>query len=404
MFIYLKKMHFKITLYIAIIALLIFYPALVKALAGTHSFAVSTWDTTRSTVSLSYHHGFILDGGYINMAGYNANFTSTTGKLSSQFGLNYIGIKPPEIDKLLNGVSGSAVAVYGIPIGKRYENGMPKVSFNLFLGSVPTLLFSGEYNYATIPINAGLGIEFNPLKALSIVAWFEIAPSFNLDTEIHYDNLQKYLESVTEDDLEIIYNPDGTVKSVKVKDYVIDEMLSESLQLQFSFAFRMRGGLQLVFNLGDRVDLQFEGSIAQVGANFDSKSTIFAGGSFIFAWDDTPSRILSAKKKLENIPCSSIIKRAETCPAYKKMQKQQKNRSKNQCVPKQPQIKQVQTVKPQNLKKPKSPKGVGIPASAKINSKPLSPKQVPLRQSTTKPVNKKSPTFKLPSLNQPLSN
>ena len=63
------------------------------ATPGTHGNTISTFDTTRSSVVMSYNHGFLLEGGYFNQAGYNANFTSSTGKLSAQFGLQFLNLR-----------------------------------------------------------------------------------------------------------------------------------------------------------------------------------------------------------------------------------------------------------------------------------------------------------------------
>jgi hypothetical protein len=395
------------------ILLSLLVPAMALALAGVHSFAVSTWDTTRSTVVLSYHHGFLLEGGTTNFAGYNANFSSTSGRLSAQFGLNYVGYRPDDIRFSLNGISGSAVAVYGIPVGKRYKNGVPKVSFDFFAGSTPTALFSGEYNYVSIPLNMGFGIEINPVKFLSIVPWFELAPSFNLDTVINYDNMQKYIEGLTEDDINVVYRPDGTIESVTVKDGTVDKMISESVDLDFSFDLRMRGGLQMVFNLGDRVDLQIDGAVAQVGHNFYSKPTIFAGGALVFAWDDAPIGILPKEEQLKNIPCNSIMYRARQCPAYRNMQKDIKDETLEQCTGNTDAEKEQAepaappaTTEPLAEKpgKPLSPKGVGttnIPQAkpAQPEPAPVKPLSRPISPAPLSPPSPASP----PSLNEPLS-
>ena len=62
------------------------------ALAGTHPIVVSSWDARASSVALEYRHGFMKDGGFNDVA-YSANFSSTSGKLSAQFGLHYVNFK-----------------------------------------------------------------------------------------------------------------------------------------------------------------------------------------------------------------------------------------------------------------------------------------------------------------------
>src|SRR6187551_2203622 len=85
------------------------------ATAGTHAPAVSTYDTRASSVVFGYRHGF-SDAGSFNTFSYNANFTSTSGRLSAQFGIHYVNFKEAEADTRAHGVAGSGVAVLEFPI------------------------------------------------------------------------------------------------------------------------------------------------------------------------------------------------------------------------------------------------------------------------------------------------
>ncbi len=155
-----------------------------RALPGTHGPAVSTWDTTQSTVVFAFHNGFLLPQGYLRMAGYNANFTSTTGRLSAQFGMHYVGYQGSEDgDRAVHGISGTAVALYGIPVAGRHDNGLARAAFSFYFGGAPAALFNDGRSYVTIPLTLGLGLPFSPIRHLSIVPWIELAPSINIDTE-----------------------------------------------------------------------------------------------------------------------------------------------------------------------------------------------------------------------------
>lgn len=307
----------------------------VFAKPGTHGWAVSTWDTTRSTVVLNFEHGFMSGGGSSNIMGYNANFTSTTGRLSAQFGMQYLNLTPDGVDWALHGGAGSVVALYGIPIGQRYDNGMPKASFSIYAGSVPTVLSNGQYNYVTLPFVFGTGFEVNPIRHLSIVAWVEGAPSFNIDTVINYREFQQRLTEFSDEIsgafdqgaeslmeyVDISYDENGVPQSVQIRnpDALLDEVLTDFIQYELGGAFRMRGGLSMVLNLGDRLDLQMNGTVAQVGADFDAAPTWFIGTALAFAWDDAPLGIRPESHRASQLSCSTVLNRLKDCKEYQEL-------------------------------------------------------------------------------------
>ena len=91
---------------------------------GTHPVVVSTWDARASSVVLGYRHGS-FDGGGLNEVSYHANFSSTGGKLSSQFGLYYLNTSYDADEPTAHGLSGSATAVFNLPVARRFDNGLP---------------------------------------------------------------------------------------------------------------------------------------------------------------------------------------------------------------------------------------------------------------------------------------
>jgi hypothetical protein len=320
---------------IPVVGILMLMSGNVIAKPGTHGWAVSTWDTTRSTVVLNFEHGFMSGGGSSNIMGYNANFTSTTGRLSAQFGMQYLNLTPDGVDWALHGGAGSVVALYGIPIGQRYDNGMPKASFSIYAGSVPTVLSNGQYNYVTLPFVFGTGFEVNPIRHLSIVAWVEGAPSFNIDTVINYREFQQRLTEFSDEIsaafeqeagslleyVDISYDENGVPQSVRIRnpDALLDEVLTDFIQYEMGGAFRMRGGLSMVLNLGDRLDLQMNGTVAQVGADFDASPTWFIGTALAFAWDDAPLGIRPEAHRASQLSCGAVLNRFEDCKEYQEL-------------------------------------------------------------------------------------
>ncbi|MBN2339920.1 MAG: hypothetical protein JXX29_23500 [Deltaproteobacteria bacterium] len=392
------------SIFYIIAMLLLLCPKIAFAKAGTHGRAVSTWDTTRSTVVFNYQHGFLLGGGFSNMAGYNANFTSTTGRLSAQFGLQYVNLGPDDIDITMHGVAGSVVALYGLPMGKRYENGMPKAAFSFYGGAVPTIISNGEHNYITFPLTIGLGMEINPIKHLSIVPWVEGAPSFNLDTIIRYEEFQNRISEGTVDDVYIEYGPNGEVLDVQVDDAVIDDLVSDVIDYDASAAFRIRGGLSIVINLGNKIDLQINGSVAQMGTDFDAPPTVYIGGALAFAWDDPPLGILPEEQRAKSLSCKAVGAKFTTCAEYQALIQQIREEEAAKLKKESEQKKEIivheepATTQAAPAGKPMSPQGVGTPASA---SAPTDSTETPAKPTTAPATEPSAPTTTPPAATTP---
>jgi hypothetical protein len=279
-------------------------PEVAAAKGGTHGVAVSTWDTSASTIVFGFQNGFITPGGgHLRDASYHVNFSSTSGKLSSQFGLHYLNYAPTDKDDSANGVGGSVLAMWAIPAGSRFANGLPKFSFNIFFGASPAVLISGNQNFVTIPLNLGVGLPFSPVKYVSIVPWIELAPSLNLDTKIKEfsGSLADYVDPANPDQIDLSQDD-------------VSKILADSVEMETTFAFKVRGGLSLVFHLGDRVDLNLNGAVNRVGAmGKDNKTAIFVGGGLVIAWDHPVPAVLPVERRLENESCDAIGARYDQC-------------------------------------------------------------------------------------------
>jgi hypothetical protein len=280
------------------------------ARGGTHGTSVSTWDTSASTIVLGFQNAFVTPGGgHLRIASYHVNFSSTSGRLSSQFGLHYLNYAETDKDDSTNGIGGTVLAQFAIPATARYENGLPKVSFNFFFGATPAALINGQINYVTIPLVLGIGLPLSPVKQISIVPWVEFAPSLNLDTKI------KPFEGTV--DIGTAADP----SQVSITEDDVAKILADSVEMELSFAAKLRGGLTFVVHLGDRVDLQLNGFVTRIGTFSDSKIAIFVGGGLVIAWDKPVPAVLPPERRLENETCGSVETRYKQCPGYNQLLK-----------------------------------------------------------------------------------
>ena len=294
----------------------------VDALPGTHGPAVSTWDTTLSTIMFAFNAG-LFEGGHLHTGSYVSNFTSTTGKLSAQFGLHYLNYQAdPETD-INHGLGATAMAVYGIPVADRYDNGLPGAAFTFFLGGAPAALLSAQNNQFTFAIPLGIGLPVSASRHISFVPWGEVAPSFNVDTKtLPY--------SASADDIDEWIDPDSG--DMELTEEEVARILSESVKTESSFAVRFRGGLALVFHLGDKVDFQINGTVTHIGSKFNGPVSIFFGGGLVFAWDDPPPSVLPKEKKQEAESCRDVYGRFTQCPFYPRLIEKARGQGYQKCL------------------------------------------------------------------------
>lgn len=293
-----------------------------SALPGTHGPTVSTWDTTRSTIMFSFHGG-LFDGGHLHFASYSSNFSSTTGKLSAQFSLHYLNYKADPASDIIHGMGATAMAVYGIPVAERYDNGLPKAAFTFFLGGSPAALLSNANNLFTFAIPVGIGMPWSPSRYFTIAPWFEVGSSFNVDA---------HTEAYNSDDVDQDDWTDPVTGELKLSEDDVARILKGAVKTEMSFAARLRGGLSIVFHLGDRVDLHFNGTVSHIGSEFNGPVSFFFGGGLVIAWDDPPTAVLPSRKRLEGAQCKEIYDRFTQCPFYPKMLEKARSQGYQKCV------------------------------------------------------------------------
>ncbi len=277
-------------------------PAAAKS--GTHPVVVSTWDTRASNVLLQYRHGF-LDGGGLNLVGYNANFSATSGKLSAQFGIHYLNHDERGDAPVQHGLSATAAAVFAFPLSQRFDNGLPRAALGFYVGSAPTALVSGERNYLSIPLVFGLGVPLSPTKAITITPWGELSPGVNLDTTIRPFRFED------QDPSSFV---DPTTGEITLDESDIERVLADSVELEMSAGVGARAGLDFALHLSDAVDIGLNATLSSVGTAFAGARVIYVGGGLIFRWDDIVPAVLPAERRLLVESCDAIEQRFRQCP------------------------------------------------------------------------------------------
>lgn len=273
------------------------------ATAGTHAPAVSTYDTRASSVVFAYRHGFSSAGDF-NSFSYNANFTSTTGRLSAQFGIHYVNFKQVDADARAHGVAGSGVAVLEFA-GSRFENGVPRAAFALHMGGVPTAFVSGERNFLTLPLVLGFGVPLSPVRMLTFTPWYELALSTNVDTVVKPDN-------VTVDSSMVQIDPNTGTASLKPG--AVQSALSKGVTIDVGVSVPMRVGLEAALHLGTSADLNLYGMLSTLGGAFSGDSVETVGASLVVRWDDIVPAVLPTPPSVPE-SCESIERRFRACPS-----------------------------------------------------------------------------------------
>ncbi len=273
------------------------------AVAGTHAPAVSTYDTRASSIVFGYRHGF-SNAGSFNTFSYNANFTSTTGRLSAQFGIHYVNYKATGYDTRAHGVGGSGVAVLEYPVAGRWEDGVPKVALALHLGGVPTAYISGERNFLTIPFVLGFGVPLSPHKLVTFTPWYELAISANLDTIVRP-------EGVTIDSSAVQFNPQ--TQTASLKPGAVEAALRQGVTIDVGVSVPMRAGLEAALHVSRGADLNLYGMLSTLGGAFSGESVKTVGAALVIRWDDIVPAVLP-KEEAVSETCEATERRFRACP------------------------------------------------------------------------------------------
>jgi hypothetical protein len=235
-----------------------------EALPNTHAPAISTWDPRASSVVFGLGRAMSGDGSF-TFTSYNANFSSTNGVLSAQFGAHYITFVDTEGGPTARGASASGVALISLPLASRFDNGVPRSAFAFYVGGVPTAMFSGQLNYISVPLVLGVGIPLSPSRYLTFRPWVELSPGLNFDTHIQGVSTDEAIQAAM----------DGTLTQEEVEDLV-----EEGLDIQRETTVGKRAGLSIAAHLGERVDFDVN---LMLGAGHPGALSLGAG--LVVRWD-----------------------------------------------------------------------------------------------------------------------
>ncbi|MCB9670083.1 MAG: hypothetical protein H6734_11470 [Alphaproteobacteria bacterium] len=159
------------------------------AVSGAHPPAISTWDTRSSSVVLGYQESFGL-GGTLRSATYSSNFTSSSGRLSSQFALHYLAYGLDDWPSVAHGAGGSAITLHQWPLIGDLRDGPADLALAVYGGPAAALVMNGRDNLAMVPVPLGLGVPISPFHELTLTPWAEVAPTLEVISRIEEVDIQ----------------------------------------------------------------------------------------------------------------------------------------------------------------------------------------------------------------------
>lgn len=345
----------------------IFVGRSAQATAGTHAAAVSTYDTRASSIVVGYRHG-ASDAGSFNTFSYNANFTSTTGRLSAQFGIHYVNYKQAEADARAHGVAGSGVAVLVFPLAGRYDDGVPKAGLALHLGGVPTAFISGERNFLTLPLALGFGVPLSPAKLITITPWYELALSVNLDTIVKPEGVSIDPTTAIEPD------PDRPGQ-FRLKSGAIEGALAQGVEIDLGVSVPMRFGLEAALHVSKSVDLNLYGMFSTLGGAFSGEAVKTLGATLVVRWDDIVPAVLPKQEQPSGESCEAIERRFRACPHSQRWSSPEQRAAEPRQSTTDHRTVPVPTLAPAPVAGPSAPSSPSTPSSAAPS--PSAPAPVP---------------------------
>ena len=244
-------------------------PRSALARSGESAPTIGSWDTRASSLSFAYLEG-LFGAGHLRFASYFTNFTSTTGRLSSQFGLHYIGYGE-EGSSSAHGMAGSATALYEIPLNGRQPNGLPWVALAPYIGLSPSAIVSGDYAAIALPAHFGVGLPISPISWLTVTPWVEGTAGLGLDLNVN----RKAIDDIAA----------GTIKPADAK-------ASDVLRFEYGPYLSSRFGLNLTAHLGARIDVQVQGLGNWLSQPANSRFVFMTGAAIAWHWDDVVPAVL----------------------------------------------------------------------------------------------------------------
>ncbi|MEY3012749.1 MAG: hypothetical protein RIT45_1484 [Pseudomonadota bacterium] len=240
------------------------------ALVGTHGPAITSFDSRASSVALSASHR-MFNGQALTTLTYNTAFSSTTGRLSSQFGAHALLLQETGLGV---GMSAGAVAMYIVSQGERFANGVPKRATRFYGGLVPTAILGTIGGRVWVPVVAGAVQTFSPTHWLSINGYAELAPGFDFNAKVSPTALDE-----------------ATGKDEKLSEDKLRELFDEAVSWDYGFGFGWRAGVDATFHLGEAFDLSVRGGAGNVGSDVGFNAQLV----LTMRWDDIVPAVLPKK-------------------------------------------------------------------------------------------------------------
>lgn len=247
---------------------------------NTHGVSISTWDVRASSLALGLTKAMSGAAKYQALSAV-ANFSSTSGFLSAQFGLHYLNFQEDDADAPeASGASLGGAALFHFPWGGQLSSGLPPGALNLYVGGQPTMIVGVERNYLSLPLAFGAGLTWTPTARFSVTPWAELSRSVNLDTRLQAVDTQTAVEAaqngqLTREDVETLVR-DGLALEV-VSHTATRWGINASVHMtpRIDLDVNMMLGTGSVSNLGLGVALvirwdQFVGSMRQPSSKPDS--------------------------------------------------------------------------------------------------------------------------------------
>lgn len=241
-----------------------------EALVGTHGPSITTFDSRASSVAVSAGH-LMMDKSSLTTLTYNTAFSSTTGRLSSQFGAHALLLSETGIGV---GMSAGAVAMYIVSAGERFDNGVPKRATRFYGGIVPTAILGTIGGRVWVPVTMGAAQSFSPLRWLTLTGFAEAAPGFDFNAKVSPTALE-----------------DATGAGEKLSEEKLRELFDKAVTWEYGFGFGWRAGLDIAAHLGETFDICLQGGAGNVG----DEVALSARLTLTMRWDDIVPAVLPKK-------------------------------------------------------------------------------------------------------------
>ena len=252
-------------------------PQAASALIGTHGPAVTTFDTRASSVALASN--FLSFGGNNLLAvTYNTAFSSTTGRLSSQFAAHALMLNE---DGIGVGFAAGAVTMYSLSIGERFANGVPRRATNVFGGVVPTAILGTIGGRVWVPVVFGVAQSFSPVQWLTLTGYGELDPGLDFNAVVAPTALK-----------------DATQTGDALSEAQLRDLFNRAVSWNIGFGFGWRAGADITAHLGNTFDLSLRGGAGNVGTEVSWS----AGLTLTARWDDFVQGVLAGSKAARTSP------------------------------------------------------------------------------------------------------